>query len=314
MNKLEERVDSDQVYGVMSTGLTTLGALTVLASGSLFLALFWVFADTQSNVAMALAFVGIPTLIMAAVLAVPVVLRSSRGPISVGYLVAMLFAVLVVVLSQILAIEAPRAFGLFPLVLLNCGGLYVGCWMMRVKSIRQAATWLMTVVTLAILGFASLFMSLVWVATEGSGDREAVHYLWLPTVVIVWFLGSGALVIGAQGRLLWQYAVICFGVLVVFALALEAALYMPVPFGLMGFIGLNIAAVSFAWNAFLGRLPEKWLKFNPSAAPASAPPSAATSAESRAGTRSAARSPRRSARPSPPAASRPAPPGCPRAA
>jgi hypothetical protein len=256
MNKLEEGADTNQVYGMMSTGLAVLGALTVLASGSLLLALFWVFAQKQSNVATALAVVGVPTLTFAAVLAVPVILRSWNERISDGHVIAVLFTALALALSQVLALGAPRAFGLLPLLLLNCGGFYVGCWMMRLKSIRQAATWLTTVVTLTILGFASLFMSLVWVAAEGVGDREAVHFFWPPTVVAVWFLGSGALVVGAQGRLLWQYTAICFGALIVFALALEAALYMPIPVGLIGFIGLNIVAVSLAWNTFLGRLHE----------------------------------------------------------
>ena len=253
MNNLEELADSNQVYGIMSTGLATLGALTVLASGSLLLALFWVFAEKQSNVATALAAVGVPTLTLAAVLAVPLILRSWPQRISDGHVIAVLVTALALALSQVFALGAPRAFGLLPLLLLNCGGFYLGCRMMRLESIRQAATWLTTVVTLAILGFASLFMSIVWVAAEGTGDREIVNFFWVPTVVTVWFLGSGALVIGGKGRLLWQYAAICFGSLIIFALTLEAALYMPIPVGLIGFIGLNIAAVSLAWNRLLGR-------------------------------------------------------------
>ena len=256
MNKLEEGADTNQVYGMMPTGLAILGALTVLASGSLLLALFWVFAEKQSNVATALAVVGVPTLTFAALLAVPVILRSSHERTFHGYARAVLFTAPALVLSQVLALGAPRAFGLLPLVLLNCGGFYVGCRMARLKSIRQGATWLVTIASLATLGLASLWMSLVWVAAEGSGDREAVHYFWLPTVVTVWFFGSGALLVGAQGRLLWQYTVICFGALMVFALALEAALYMPIPAGFTGFIGLNIAAASLAWKALLRKLPE----------------------------------------------------------
>jgi hypothetical protein len=54
----------------------------------------------------------------------------------------------------------------------------------------------------------------------------------------------------------WKFSGLCFGTMIALALALEAALHVPLPVGLIIFAALNIAAVHIAWSALLERLME----------------------------------------------------------